>query len=62
MRQMKDWKLTSFDIFCLDMVIKGAWIYKELPSASVLQASLNAVLQPYPQLLGKYDEKLKSVT
>ena len=58
---MNTWKLTSFDLFSLDMVIKGAWIYKELPETSALQASLDAVLQPYPQLLGRYDEKQKSV-
>ncbi len=58
---MKTWKLSTFDLFSLDMVIKGAWVYKELPDASVLQVSLDAVLQPYPQLLGRYDEKLKSV-
>ena len=43
------------------MVIKGAWIYKELPEAPLLQTSLDDVLQPYPQLLGRYDEKRKSV-
>ncbi|MCQ2183535.1 MAG: hypothetical protein MJY89_09095 [Bacteroidales bacterium] len=58
---MNTWKLTSFDLFSLDMVIKGAWIYKELPETSALQASLDAVLQPYPQLLGRYDEKQKSM-
>ena len=58
---MKAWKLTSFDLFCLDMVIKGAWIYKELPEAPMLQASLDAVLQPYPQLSGRFDEKQKAV-
>lgn len=58
---MKTWKLSSFDLFSLSMTIKGAWTYKELPKASVLQVSLNAVLMPYPQLLGRYDEKQKSV-
>lgn len=58
---MNTWKLTSFDLFSLGMTIKGAWIYNELPEASVLQASLEAVLQPYPQLLGRYDEKQKSM-
>ena len=58
---MNTWKLTSFDTFSLGMTIKGAWTYKELPEASVLQASLDAVLQPYPQLLGRYDEKHKSM-
>ena len=48
---MKTWKLSTFDLFSLGMTIKGAWTYRELPDASVLQASLDAVLQPYPQLL-----------
>ena len=58
---MNTWKLTFFDQFSLGMVIKGAWIYKELPEAAALQASLDAVMQPYPQLLGRYDEKQKSM-
>ena len=58
---MNTWKLSTFDLFSLGMVIKGAWTYKELPEAPVLQASLDAVLQPYPQLMGRYDEKQKSV-
>ena len=58
---MNTWKLTSFDTFSLGMTIKGAWTYKELPETSVLQASLDAVLKPYPQLLGRYDEKQKSM-
>ncbi len=58
---MNTWRLTSFDLFSLGMTIKGAWIYNELPEAEVLQASLDAVLQPYPQLLGSYDETQKSV-
>lgn len=57
---MKNWKLSSFDLFSLGMTIKGAWTYKKLPEASVLQAALDAVLQPYPLLLGRYDEKQKS--
>ena len=59
-KQMKTWKLTTFDLFSLDMTIKGAWTYKELPETSVLQAALDSVLQPYPQLLGRYDEKQKA--
>lgn len=43
------------------MTIKGAWTYEELPEASALQSSLDAVLQPYPQLLGRYDEKQKAM-
>lgn len=60
-KRMKNWKLTSFDLFSLGMTIKGSWTYKELPEVSVLQASLDTVLQPYPLLLGRYDEKQKSV-
>ena len=58
---MGTWKLKSFDLFSLGMTIKGAWIYRKLPEAPALQASLDAVLQPYPQLLGRYDEKTKSM-
>ena len=58
---MNTWKLSTFDLFSLGMVIKGAWIYRELPEASVLQTSLDSVLQPYPQLLGQYDAKRKSM-
>ena len=58
---MKTWKLSAFDLFSLGMTIKGAWTYKELPEASVLQASLDAVQQPYPQLLGRYDRKQKAM-
>ena len=58
---MNTWKLTSFDLFSLGMVIKGAWTYRELPDASLLQASLDAVLKPYPQLLGNYDPETKAV-
>lgn len=58
---MNTWKLTSFDLFSLGMTIKGAWIYRELPGAAVLQAALNTALQPYPQLLGRYDAKRKSM-
>ncbi len=59
-KQMKTWKLSTFDLFSLDMVIKGAWVYTELTDKPMLQSSLDAVLQPYQQLLGRYDEKLKS--
>lgn len=58
---MNTWKLSSFDLFSLGMVIKGAWTYRELPGASALQASLDTVLQSYPQMLGRYDEKQKSM-
>lgn len=30
----KEWKLTSLDLFCLNMVINGAWIYKEMDGQS----------------------------
>lgn len=58
---MKSWKLTSLDTFCLSMTIKGAWLFRELPSFESMQASLSKLLAYYPQLLGHYDEKYKSV-
>ncbi|MCQ2111475.1 MAG: hypothetical protein MJY79_08285 [Bacteroidaceae bacterium] len=58
---MRTWKLSTFDLFSLGMTIKGVWIYSELPDKNVLQASLDSVIRPYPHVLGRYDEKTKSV-
>ncbi|MCQ2269485.1 MAG: hypothetical protein MJZ83_11505 [Bacteroidaceae bacterium] len=56
---MKEWKLTSLDLFCLDMVIKGAWIYKEMPDVQTLRESLKKLIKTYPHLTGHYQEKGK---
>ena len=53
---MRNWKLSTFDLFSLGMTIKGAWTYKELPETSVLQAALDSVLCHYAT--GKLLEKL----
>jgi len=58
---MKNWKLTSFDTFCLGMTIKGAWLFKELPSYELMNIALTKLLGYYPHLLGHYDEKYKSI-
>lgn len=41
-------RLSSFDLFSLGMVIKGAWIYREVPSYDRLEASLAVILRRYP--------------
>lgn len=51
---MKQHTLTSFDKFCLDMVIEGAWVFRELPSFEQLQTSLISLISLYPQLEGYY--------
>ncbi len=57
----KIWNLTSLDTFCMGMVIKGAWVYKELPSFNRLNESLKTLLAYYPQLLGRYHEDIKAI-
>ena len=52
----KEWKLTSLDLFCLNMVIKGAWIYKELPEVQTLREALKKLTKTYPHLTGHYLE------
>ena len=55
----KEWKLTSLDLFCLNMVIKGTWIYKELPEVQTLREALKKLIKTYPHLTGHYQEKGK---
>ena len=57
----KLWKLTSFDIFCLGMNIKSAWIYREAPDFEKMKSALETLAAMYPHLSGHYDEKEKSV-
>lgn len=58
---MKEWKLTSFDLFCLNMIIKGAWVYETAPDAAKLQDALRKLHTYYPQLGGYYNEDQKAV-
>ena len=55
----KEWKLTSLDLFCLNMVIKGAWIFKDLPDVQALREALKKLIKTYPHLTGHYQEKGK---
>ena len=55
------WRLSSFDAFCLGMTIKGAWIYRSLPDFDTLKAALVKVLAEYPVLRGRYEEASKSI-
>lgn len=43
------------------MIIKGAWVYRELPSYDKLNESLKTLLGYYPHLLGRYHEDIKSI-
>lgn len=54
-------KLNNFDLFCLNMVIKGAWVFDTLPPFETLKSSLLELLSHYPHLNGHYDEASKSI-
>ena len=56
-----EWKLSPFDVFCLGMTIKGAWIYRSAPDPSRLEESLGGILRRYPLLTGRYDAARKAV-
>jgi len=55
------WKLSSFDSFCLGMNIKSAWIYEEAPDFEEMKSALLSLAGIYPILCGRYDEKQKAV-
>lgn len=57
----RDWKLSSFDLFSLDMVIKSAWIYPVAPDAVRMRKALEQLAALYPHLGGRYEEKTKSL-
>lgn len=57
----QEWKLASFDTFCLGMVNKGAWIYAQAPDFTKMKAALKVIAGMYPQLGGLYDEKKKAL-
>lgn len=54
-------KLTSFDLFTLNMAIKGAWLYRNAPDFEGMKKALARLSELYPQLGGRYDEKSKSL-
>lgn len=57
----KTWKLTSLDLFSLNMVIKGAWIYRQMPDIHSMRESLKQLIRTYPHLTGLYQEKEKAL-
>jgi len=57
----KQWSLSPFDLFTLNMVIKGAWVYVDIPQADVLRNALSTLAATYPHLGGHYDETTKSI-
>lgn len=57
----KLWKLSSFDLFCLGMNNKGAWIYNETIDFEKMKSALETLAKTYPILSGHFDEKVKSV-
>lgn len=57
----KTWKLSSFDLFSLNMTIKGAWIYREAPDFMKMKESLAGIQELYPHLGGRYRESIKSL-
>lgn len=56
-----DWRLTSLDLFTLNMTIKGAWIYRDAPDFIRMKAALEELAEMYPHLGGRYCEQTKSV-
>lgn len=58
---MNTWHLTSFDLFSLNMTIKGAWIYRHTPSFSTMQKALAELQAHYPILGARYVESQKSM-
>lgn len=54
-------KLTSFDLFTLNMAIKGAWLYRNAPDFEGMKKALARLSELYPQLGGRYDGKSKSL-
>lgn len=58
---MKTWKLSSSDLFCLGMTIKGAWVYENMPEVEKLKETLAPIAATYPYLTGKYNPETKSV-
>lgn len=57
----KKWKLTSLDLFSLNMVIRGTWIYRQMPDVEGMRESLKQLIRTYPHLTGHYNEKEKAI-
>lgn len=51
------WNFTPLDMACLDMVIKGTWLFDSLPDTEAMQSSLAALLNHYPHIAGRIREE-----
>lgn len=57
----REWKLTTLDLFSLSMVIRGTWIYREMPDVESMREALKQLIRTYPHLTGHYNEKRKAL-
>ncbi|MGN0202545.1 MAG: acyltransferase [Candidatus Cryptobacteroides sp.] len=57
----KEYKLTQFDLFCLGMTIKGAWVYSQAPDYDKMRDALALIAGTYPFLNGRYREDGKTL-
>lgn len=55
------WNLSTLDLFVLNMVIDGAWIYQQMPDEQKMHDALKLLIKTYPHLTGHYQEKIKAV-
>lgn len=53
----REWKLSPIDSFSLNLVMKGAWIYRNSPDFHKMKEALAKLQILCPQLGGKYDGK-----
>lgn len=51
------WEFTSLDKSCINMVIKGTWLYSVKLDADLLQNSLSELLDYYPHLTGRIKDQ-----
>ena len=58
---MDTWKLSSFDLFSLEMTVKLAWVYENMPDVNKLKESLAQLAATYPYLTGNYNPRTKAV-
>lgn len=47
------WIFTPLDISCMNMVIKGTWLFSSHPQPQILQNSLSELLRYYPHVAGR---------
>lgn len=50
---LKKWEFTTFDKWCIDMIIRGTWLFNYRLDAELLKISLEKLLSYYPHLAGR---------